>query len=402
MILKAFLDNLPPSLLILLEKARDFALVPFFVGGATRDFLLKKEFSKDIDIEFHHDGEINDEDFLKLFMQFISYLKEDFEVVELGLHVYRISMDDFKVEFTLPRREIFRDGEYHHQNFEAIFSNFSIEESSKRRDFSINSIYFEYKNNDIIIHDPHGGRVDLENGILRECSTEFHKDPVRLLRAYRFKNKYGMEFTKSLKKELKKMSAENISPHYIKHEIGKSPIPWAFIENLFVDCPKDFPYFKFASEQNMVRALCDSISEEDHFERLLLSLSLDPYLADETKDLFFEKLSISTKKYPYFPKNNKNNLNNIIDSILLKSVIEVIDDENFEDLFDYYRRLISIIKKDKMLKIQVVEILKKLGLHKCFIKAFKKSDLKFDLTPYPEDKRAKAHLFFLLTESDSK
>src|SRR5699024_2551645 len=70
------------------------------------------------------------------------------------------------------------------------FSN-RIEEDLSRRDFTINAMAY----NDIRgIVDPYGGRVDLENGIIKTvgCPEErFSEDYLRILRAVRFSTQLG-------------------------------------------------------------------------------------------------------------------------------------------------------------------------------------------------------------------
>ena len=54
----------------------------------------------------------------------------------------------------------------------------------KRRDFTVNAMAMTFKG---AVHDPLGGRKDLENRTLRLCSpTSFADDPARIFRAFRF------------------------------------------------------------------------------------------------------------------------------------------------------------------------------------------------------------------------
>ena len=79
----------------------------------------------------------------------------------------------------------------------------SIQDDLKRRDFTINALAFDLFNSEII--DVVSGMQDLKNGIIREIS-EFNiiDDPIRILRAFRFKSQLGFEFSDDLKTILNK------------------------------------------------------------------------------------------------------------------------------------------------------------------------------------------------------
>src|SRR5919108_3452103 len=66
----------------------------------------------------------------------------------------------------------------------------SIEEDLGTRDFTFNAVALPVGGGDPV--DPHGGRTDLESGIVRAVSdTVFSDDPLRLLRAVRFEDELG-------------------------------------------------------------------------------------------------------------------------------------------------------------------------------------------------------------------
>lgn len=69
-----------------------------------------------------------------------------------------------------------------------------IEEDLKRRDFTINAIAWSPETG---ILDMTGGVADLKKGLIRGISKEnFKKDPLRLLRAYRFAGELGFRIEK--------------------------------------------------------------------------------------------------------------------------------------------------------------------------------------------------------------
>lgn len=394
--LDSFINALPAELNDLLEKADEFGLRPFFVGGVTRDYLLSKTVASDIDIEFHHEEEIEDEDFQKLFSQFINYLKDEFEVVELGYRVHKIKLGELNVEFTLPRKEKFIEGAKGHSNFEALYGNLNLEESVVRRDFTINAIYFEFHNGKAYLRDPLDGVRDLENRVLRECSENFYRDPVRFLRAYRFKVRFEMTFTKSLKKQLKKIDPSYISTHYWKTELAKTPVPWILFDELRADFKKSFPKFEFIDGPHILALLDEWIEIKDHAERFYLSIALDPYLPDMYKNEIFDFFELGAKKYPFFPKNNKNIINNFLEENA-KMQIEMLAQLPFAtELYHYYKSIELILTKYPELQSVIINILIKLKLHKNFIRAVKNTKKKIDLSAYPAQNRAFYRFLHLL------
>jgi tRNA nucleotidyltransferase (CCA-adding enzyme) len=65
----------------------------------------------------------------------------------------------------------------------------TLEQDLERRDLTINAIAKNMDTGEII--DPYGGRVDLQNRILRHVSAAFVEDPVRVLRLARFAARFA-------------------------------------------------------------------------------------------------------------------------------------------------------------------------------------------------------------------
>ena len=56
-----------------------------------------------------------------------------------------------------------------------------------RRDFNVNAMAYDYARG--LLHDPFGGKSDLENGFLKavgDPSQRLSEDGLRIMRAYRF------------------------------------------------------------------------------------------------------------------------------------------------------------------------------------------------------------------------
>ncbi len=147
----------------------------YLVGGAVRDFLLgKTSYDKDIVVK-------NAKQFAQEFCK-----KVDGTFIELDSenHIYRVVLKD-------------------KLNYIDITQTDDIEIDLKRRDFTINSIAINLKNNVII--DVNAGQKDLKNKIIRSISEQnIVEDPLRILRAYRFASILGFSIEDETKQQIKK------------------------------------------------------------------------------------------------------------------------------------------------------------------------------------------------------
>jgi tRNA nucleotidyltransferase (CCA-adding enzyme) len=75
----------------------------------------------------------------------------------------------------------------------------AIERDSKRRDFTINSLIYDIRHN--VLHDPHNGLRDLEDGVIRAVNKDsFKTDPLRIIRGCRFAARLDFEIEPTTKK----------------------------------------------------------------------------------------------------------------------------------------------------------------------------------------------------------
>ncbi|UXZ04029.1 polynucleotide adenylyltransferase PcnB [Moraxella nasicaprae] len=100
-----------------------------------------------------------------------------------------------------------------------------IEQDFARRDFSINALYYDPIAGEVL--DFCGALTDLQNRTLRllgDASVRVEEDPVRLLRALRFKAKLGFEFDDALQKQFHADNwalLEQVSTHRLYDETQK-------------------------------------------------------------------------------------------------------------------------------------------------------------------------------------
>ncbi len=168
----------------------------YLVGGSVRDFLLGKIF---------YDRDIA----IKGAMAFAEKISKQFDgtlvVLDNENQIYRVVLPD-KINY-LDISEIVGD---------------SIEEDLTRRDFTINSIAYDLKNNEFI--DTTGGMEDLKNRTLRHFKdSNFEDDPLRILRAFRFLAVIGLNPSAELISAIKKYKQLLLTPSIerINYEIMK-------------------------------------------------------------------------------------------------------------------------------------------------------------------------------------
>lgn len=100
-----------------------------------------------------------------------------------------------------------------------------IKQDFARRDFSINALYYQPLKG--VVHDFCGALEDIDNRIIRllgHAPVRIEEDPVRLLRALRFKAKLGFEFDDALSDQFHDGNwalLEQISPHRLYDETQK-------------------------------------------------------------------------------------------------------------------------------------------------------------------------------------
>jgi len=105
--------------------------------------------------------------------------------------VFRLSIGGGQVEVALPRSEMSTGPG--HRDFKVDWDpDLAPEDDLGRRDFTANAMAYSPDSNEFI--DPHGGRRDLDAGVLRTVSpTSFQEDPARVIRALTASSKHGLE-----------------------------------------------------------------------------------------------------------------------------------------------------------------------------------------------------------------
>ena len=179
----------------------------FFVGGACRDSLLELPL-KDIDIA----TELGSKQVMSLF--------PGSELIGADFGVVLVKQNGFHFEVAAFRKESSYSDKRHPDK--VTFG--TIYDDVKRRDFTINALYYDPIKEEII--DLVGGQQDLAQGVLR-CVGNAHdrlsEDALRILRAVRFVNRLNFEWDHDLKEAVSELSPNllKISAERVKEELDR-------------------------------------------------------------------------------------------------------------------------------------------------------------------------------------
>jgi tRNA nucleotidyltransferase (CCA-adding enzyme) len=170
----------PPEKVIALARAiHDAGGRALLVGGCVRDALMGRT-AKDWDLEVY---ELAPERLREILDRFgtVNVVGEAFTVYKLGADL----------DVSIPRRER-KSGRGHRGFVIEGDPSMSVEEATRRRDFTINAILQDPLTGELI--DPFGGQNDIAARVLRAVSAEtFVEDSLRVLRAAQFAARFEFE-----------------------------------------------------------------------------------------------------------------------------------------------------------------------------------------------------------------
>jgi len=190
----------------------------FLAGGCVRDMWLGLS-SRDFDIEVYGLP-------LDQVQQAIAPLGRC-EQVGKSFGVIKLRQGGIEADIALPRRE--RKSGPGHRGFDVQVDPYlSPEVASSRRDFTINAMMYDAESGALL--DFHGGRNDLEAGILRHVSPTFAEDPLRVLRGMQFAARFDLELDEEtallcqqLRREANTLAAERIWAEWRKWAMAEHP-----------------------------------------------------------------------------------------------------------------------------------------------------------------------------------
>ena len=212
----------PENLVALARIFNKHSYSLYLVGGAVRDYILKKE-NSDYDLTTSATP-----DEVKVMFK---------RTIDTGIKhgTVTVIFSGEHYEITTFRTE----GDYSDSRHpDSVTFVRSLEEDLKRRDFTINALACDIITGEII--DLHGGTDDLEKGIIRAIGIpedRFNEDALRMFRACRFAAKLDFTIEENTLKAIKSLhgNIRKVSVERIKDEMDKlllSPCPVRGLEYL--------------------------------------------------------------------------------------------------------------------------------------------------------------------------
>lgn len=203
------------------QAATELNVDSYVIGGFVRDFLLKRDFKKDIDIVAVGSG-------IDLAQKVSSLLPKNPKVQifkNYGTAMLRFEEtkgEYIDVEFVGARKESYRS-----ESRNPDVETGTLEDDQNRRDFTINALALSLGKNDFgRLVDPFNGVEDLHNKIIRtplDPDITYSDDPLRMMRAIRFATQLDFTIEEESLKAIKrnKERIKIISGERIVDELNK-------------------------------------------------------------------------------------------------------------------------------------------------------------------------------------
>lgn len=204
-------ETLPPDLRTILRETPELSHA-YLVGGCVRDWLLALP-QTDYDIEVFG---LEYETLARALARWgkVDLVGRSFGVVKLT------TAKTLAYDFSIPRRD--SKTSPGHKGFHVSFDpTLTPKEAAARRDFTINSLMFDPRANQLLDH--FGGEADLRQSILRHTSSAFPEDPLRVLRGMQFAARLNLapasetiELSRTIKASYGELARERVREEWFK------------------------------------------------------------------------------------------------------------------------------------------------------------------------------------------
>ncbi|MFM9824530.1 CCA tRNA nucleotidyltransferase [Flavobacterium sp.] len=187
---------------VISQASQELNIDSYVIGGFVRDYLLERDFKKDIDIVAVGSG-------IELALKVSELLPKKPNVQVFKTYgTAMLRFEDTEIEFVGARKE-----SYQFDSRNPLVENGTLEDDQNRRDFTINALAISLKKETYgELSDPFNGLEDLKNKIIRtplDPDITFSDDPLRMLRGIRFANQLGFRIEESSLQSITK-NAERI------------------------------------------------------------------------------------------------------------------------------------------------------------------------------------------------
>ena len=231
----------------------------YLVGGCVRDLLLDK-MPKDFDVSTNaHPEEVRE-----LFRN-SRMVGRRFKIVHVRFGREIVEVATFRAEHPEEDHETY-DSSHISEGGMILSDNRygTFREDARRRDFTINALYYDPDSQEVL--DPLEGIKDMEDRQIRLIGTpedRYREDPVRMLRAIRFKAKLGFEIEENTREAITEFGylLQDIPPARLFEEVLKLFMS-GYAQEAFTGLAKEDAFrWLFPDTQNLLA--------EPHYKQLI-------------------------------------------------------------------------------------------------------------------------------------
>jgi tRNA nucleotidyltransferase/poly(A) polymerase len=175
-----------PIFNIIAKASQELNVESYVIGGFVRDYLLDRDFKKDIDIVAIGSG-------IDLALKVAELLPNKPKVQVFKTYgTAMLRYKEIDIEFVGARKE-----SYNQDSRNPIVENGTLIDDQNRRDFTINALAFSLNSNNYgELVDPFNGLTDLKNKCIKtplSPDITYSDDPLRMLRGIRFASQLNFE-----------------------------------------------------------------------------------------------------------------------------------------------------------------------------------------------------------------
>ncbi|HSQ88440.1 CCA tRNA nucleotidyltransferase [Romboutsia sp.] len=339
--------NLPKQVEFIIDKIYENGHEAFIVGGCVRDSILGIK-PNDYDITTN----AKPDEVIEIF--------KDYKIIDNGIKHGTIGLIIDKDIYEITTYRIESEYEGNRRPKDVKFTS-NIIEDLKRRDFTINSIAYNYKRGLIDVFD---GMNDIHRKVVKtvgDPDERFNEDGLRIVRAIRFSSKLGFDIESKTLKSIyknsyivKEISKERITDEVNKIILSKNPqqiillYTTGILQSLGIYCDLNGNEYNMLKKYSEILVQCSENLEERllMLEYLISNKEITDMSNKEDENIKYYKENIQPKsivnklKYSKYISNHCNKLieymfidENNIDLIKIKKILNKIGAKNLNQVF---------------------------------------------------------------------